>query len=367
MLIILEGPDGSGKTTLARTLEERVRESDPDAKIEVWHRGAPKRHALNEYAVPLFDYRPGRRHHIICDRWHLGELVYSTVRRGGRTTLTPAVDLWLEMFLRSRGAYVVGTDQLIPADYAEVFRRRGDADRLMQLDELDAVRDAYELHADRVDQMIYTPRHVELGDASIQRLWCMTVSEIIQWAADIELRAADLNDLVTYVGPPTVDVLLVGDVRNNRTDVCEDPNRPAFVPYPPTSGDYLATALTIVQHAWRDERRRIGIVNANDVDDVRAAWERVGQPEHVVALGTYAHKTLQRVNIPHGMVPHPQYARRFHHDRVGRYAATLIGAALRRERITSWPASSDARTHAKVTTTSFEPFERRATSRPRAA
>lgn len=333
MLIIIEGPDGAGKTTLAKTLENLIRREEPEAKVEVWHRGAPKSHALNEYALPLFDYRPGRGHHIICDRWHLGELVYSRVRRNGETTMTPGVRRWIEMFLASRGAYVVGIDLMTERDYADVYRYRGDPHIVSQLAELRMVRQMYDELGTHYYFMIGPG--VATDDAETLADFDRSTANVMRAAQRRERAATRLNDFVTYVGDPTPNVLVVGDVRHRVLDVCEDPMRPAFMPYPPTSGNYLMAALEVFARTYG--RHSVALVNANDVDDVRAAWERVGRPSSVVALGTYAHKTLQRINVSHGMVPHPQYARRFHFSQVDRYADALVGAAFRNERITSWP------------------------------
>lgn len=78
MLIILEGPDGAGKSTLAQELAAHLGRTTSD-KVEVWHRGAPTHHPLEEYLLPLLSYRPGTGHHLILDRWHWGEAVYPKI------------------------------------------------------------------------------------------------------------------------------------------------------------------------------------------------------------------------------------------------------------------------------------------------
>src|ERR687897_2440373 len=84
LLVILEGPDGAGKSTLSRELAASLRAAYPADSISEFHKGPPHHHPLVEYEQPLFHYRPGTGRHIICDRWHVGEAVYPEVL--GRAT-----------------------------------------------------------------------------------------------------------------------------------------------------------------------------------------------------------------------------------------------------------------------------------------
>jgi cytidylate kinase len=72
-IIIIEGTDGTGKSTLARELAAMA-----GARTAVFHAGAPMNKAyINEYILPLVIARDGWT--CICDRWHLGEPVWSKV------------------------------------------------------------------------------------------------------------------------------------------------------------------------------------------------------------------------------------------------------------------------------------------------
>lgn len=76
MLVIIEGVDGVGKTTVAEALQGLT-------DGELLHASQPKGDWQDEYILPLDGYHPtmGGRH-IICDRWHLGEMVYGPLYRG---------------------------------------------------------------------------------------------------------------------------------------------------------------------------------------------------------------------------------------------------------------------------------------------
>ena len=107
MLIILEGPDGAGKSTVAGELVKLL-----GSETEILHRGPPTSHLLDEYETPLLSYTPGSGRHIVCDRWHVGEWVYPEVV--GRVSQADGA-LWahIELFLRAKGAIVVFMDATV--------------------------------------------------------------------------------------------------------------------------------------------------------------------------------------------------------------------------------------------------------------
>lgn len=98
MLIIVEGCDGVGKTTFAEKIQEAT-------GGELRHYGPPTRPALREYTEDLDDYGPGEHHHVICDRYHWGELIYGPLYRG-KSELFPHALKTVQDHLISRGAVV---------------------------------------------------------------------------------------------------------------------------------------------------------------------------------------------------------------------------------------------------------------------
>jgi thymidylate kinase len=73
LIILIEGTDGVGKSTLARELAARA-----GSRTALFHAGPPQNKAyLNEYILPLTIATDGWT--CICDRWHLGEPVWSDV------------------------------------------------------------------------------------------------------------------------------------------------------------------------------------------------------------------------------------------------------------------------------------------------
>lgn len=78
MIIIIEGTDGVGKTTIAKAMAEKL-------GYEYRHTGPPTQETWqDEYLYPLVTMR-----HVVLDRWHVGEMVWPAIFR--RESLFPSV------------------------------------------------------------------------------------------------------------------------------------------------------------------------------------------------------------------------------------------------------------------------------------
>ena len=323
MLIIIEGPDGAGKSTLATNLMHALtRLGGKFATIRVIHRGPPTSHPLIEYENPLFDYRPGTGQHIICDRWHLGELVYPHLLKR-RTSYNVAVHRHVDLFLQSRGALVI---------YLEPTRRQV-IDRLAtryasSVQFPDPIEVMTIARWDEVSQLYHSA--LEVSGVKYDD-YCSVdppIESIIDTAAKFEQRTSRLNEFVTYVGPPSPSILLLGETRGVRGRFAEG-LAPAFLPYPSTSGHYLLSHLNVLGFS------SIGLANACDVDDPVALWKALGEPS-VVALGKTASRRCDELGLSHASAPHPQYVRRFHHAYGHLYADVIREAARTNGDLSSW-------------------------------
>lgn len=303
MLIIIEGPDCVGKSTLAQALVRYLSQHYMNAKIELLHRGPPAAHPLDEYEVPLLDYRSSiNDHHIVCDRWHLGEVVYPAVL-GRESVMTEAVLRHIELLLVARGALMV-TITGNPDQIRACVRERGD--ELVTAEHVDAIHSGY------LDAAARTSLH--RIDLDVEHLTTRdTVTAVINEAENAARHTQKFTKFVTYVGPTWPQLLLLGDVRATGADP-DDP-RPAFMPYHATSGYYLFSTLGDAA------RVNIGVANACDVDDVDALWNSLGRPT-TVALGRNARAAVQWADR---VVPHPQWVRRFKHHSIEPYRDAILG------------------------------------------
>ena len=321
MLIILEGPDGGGKTTLANALETQINVDYPDDKVVRLHAKKPTLHPLDEYVKPLTWYRPGKGTHVICDRWHWGEAVYPKIHNRP-TSMDDVVWWYVENYLRRLGAIVALVDP--PTEnYQHTYAERGDA---WDYELLRRTRRYFR-------RVLDTDTYLPAGEHSIS----MSPGKIINDALIGQSKAQPLNSFVTYVGPIRPHGLIFGDVRNSIDTGLE----PAFMPYRDTSGYYLLSAML---ERYRGRMRFVGIANACDVDDPHDLHWMLNEPARAT-LGVHARMRVGRG----GTTAHPQYARRFYHDRRLDYADSIYDALNSRRDSSKWPFSSPGRRGAMYT------------------
>lgn len=77
MLIVLEGCDGAGKSTLIGDIERHL----PPNMTDTEHLGPPGGDPLTECLDAIKLYTPGTGRHLLVDRLHIGEAVYGPIFR----------------------------------------------------------------------------------------------------------------------------------------------------------------------------------------------------------------------------------------------------------------------------------------------
>ena len=291
MILILEGVDLAGKSTVAEALARRL-------KTEVIHHGPPRSDLplIQQYSREIEAYQPGSGQHLVFDRLHVGEGVYGPIKRGS-SLLSEAQFEWFQLLLDSRGAVVIS---MLPP--LEVVRQRylERGDEFVNLDELEEVWRGY-------DQLFGTARVTHTVRDSLDVDWAMGLANIF------ELSVLHLADFPSYGGPPRVPVLFIGDspgraVASYRYSI-------AFGPYPNTCGEHLFRAISKTGLPF------FGLSNSDGVD-VRGLWNALRRPR-VVALGNLASQRLEKARVPHAKVVHPQHAKRFKARERARYVRAL--------------------------------------------
>lgn len=308
MLIILEGADAVGKTHLARALRDAAITRGIRKHVDLKAGPpAPGRTAIQLYEHDLLVHRDAIMDPdtlVIADRWHLGELVYGPLLRGG--TLLDLNELeHIELMLDAVGAlrYLVTVENI--ADLETRFWARG-GDPLVTLAQTTEINRWY----------VYWKR----GQANTER-WRILHSPVNDATAGMILKIANMRSTLvsklvkhpTYVGPPLPRALFVGDVPNG----WQHGDRPvlAFVPEDGNSAAYLLSAM---RHG---NITGVGLVNSADAD-LGPLWVDLGTP-HVLALGKRAAARLLRASVPYDLTNHPQWQRRFKHHELEQYASVL--------------------------------------------
>lgn len=317
MLIIFEGCDGTGKSSLVEAVAAEVKRRHPNDTVDIIHRGPLSRPPLDEYVHDINDYVPGTGRHIIADRWHWGEEVYGPIYRDA-SAATVAQFRWIELWLVARGATVWHVNQ--PLDRLQK-RLQARGEEFLQPQHVETVLGMF---ADIAEKSATHAATVEPeGDVAT------LVARIVNRAEYADNSVEILKNYPSYVGQPLPSVLLVGDKRGGKPPYVTES---AFMPVNGNSGDFLLSSLN--DNWWRS----IGLVNGTEEGDrLPQLIEDLAGPT-VVALGRDASDILLDYGIEHAGVPHPQFVRRFHNKKKLEYGILVREHARTGEMRFSWPS-----------------------------
>lgn len=177
MLIVFEGPDGGGKTTLAKAVERKV-------SGMMVHCGPPvKGFELLNWAMVVDFARTHRP--IVCDRLHWGDLVYAPYREGGQMAIGMDGIENLDRMIAKRGGIIVHVTA-----HPDVLRARDDGDGFIDLEDLSRIRETYRDLARHTPALVYT-YDTSFGFDDFD-VW---VDEIVGAATDEWARAKALRSL----------------------------------------------------------------------------------------------------------------------------------------------------------------------------
>lgn len=293
---VLEGPDGAGKTTLARELAQRY-------QMRWNHFGPPKKPPLEEYLHWLVGLDPD--HHRVIDRFHLGESVYGPIWRG-TLPLTPPILMTIEWALMVRGYTLVHVTQSLRA-LVNAIEERGD--ELVKVEELGKIIEGYwsVMHLSFMDRIVYDWRQGEFNPdertraeerAQLSREYC-------QWVKGYP-GTGSLSPQHIFVGE-RINPNLAEKSRG--------------VPFAcGTAGDWLLHAIW--QNGWQSSCYLTNAKKLNGSEDQVAReirWLRgirrskgLFQPT-IYALGKTAKRVLDSHQLESILIAHPSYHRRFHH------------------------------------------------------
>lgn len=312
-MLIFEGPDLSGKTTLVRR-----------AKDLMHRRRWPRRFGWRDIGVwehgpvsPCYDYvkrymQAAASDLRLADRYALSELVYGPAYRGG---VHPSVTSHLLRVCARRLGARGGATVLVRADEASVARRLAEAkDRRGVMGDLADYRQLSERYRGAVTN------HPAVGQEGLPVLAQLDASdseadvldEAVGWVLDVWQRYLDRATTVRTMVPcgygslfPTL--VLVGDRY-------PEPERPFNRPFDRATGASLF--LTRLLDLAGIGERHLHYVNAwRHSGDVWLEGDHLEwlTPAKVVALGEEAHRRLEELGVDHAEFPHPQHLGRFHH------------------------------------------------------
>jgi len=270
MRIILEGPDGTGKTTLARQLAEKL-------GLKYQHEKIPLDGL--KYYVNLVS---NMEDNIVYDRCYLGEAIYPSVFQDTfRRDLTRGEVHMLEMALVAKGAILIKCLTSIDQEWS-IIRDRGDhliTDRSM----IHRVHHGYLWWFERtlLPGFIYNHTVDSLEDV-LQKV------SIIQATGYGPSRHPGVSGFSS--GSPR---MLVGESRNQGS---------------------LAFTSAVGCSAWFHELLaesgdRYYLTNSDHPTLLEEI--QVVDPIEIISLGQQADFVLTELQVEHTKLPHPQYVKRF--------------------------------------------------------
>ena len=334
MLVIVEGTDASGKTTLVTEIQKQLKDTLKDREIEFFHKSKPeemtRRWVLNDYVVSIensdWTQRTG-----VADRWHWGEVTYAPIKRPESNTdgyglLGVAGWRWVELFLASRGVSQVWLYQPL-----EVIKKRlaVRGDDYVSVDELDQILAQYR----KAGSQTATDFSIIEPDPSSLDKVPELAKKIIDDSYYNMIKTKKLKQFPWYIGQSEPQVLLVGDTQNVKDKYGRETILP-FMPVDGNSGEFLLSSL--VNKFWKT----VGIINVNDphVTEVEELWNVLHRPR-IIALGRLAEKGLKAHGFreeQYVVLPHPQHVRRFFNSRKLDYGHEIFNQAQQYNRESTW-------------------------------
>ncbi len=300
-IIVLDGPDGSGKTTLSNQLVEQL-----GAKyLHLTYRWGPKMDLYHTAAL-FYILREAQKRPVILDRWWMSEVIYANVYRGG--SKWPLLYRALEKAaLRHSIMYVM----CIPSDrdrYVDHFQKLKAERNEMYSDNMEKVYDGYvELNRKLKDQ--FHPHHGTYD-------WMTQGEDVVGFAKSLYEHSYDLRMDNYSVGLVPIDhmnlsgswnyakYLLVGDSQSWVT------RRENFPFARGTTSNWLAQTmetLNVPEH----ELVHINAIHKDQALTDNNIRKAVAKNLRVVAMGDEALEHLIKLRIaPDYVVKHPrEYAR----------------------------------------------------------
>lgn len=311
MIIVVEGPPKTGKTTLAERIAKKTNSSVVRNSIDT-HQGNNLEY-LKAFALSdeIENYDPGSGDHLIFDEYSWVNLAYSQVF--GAKKIMDSTRWFVEARLRTLGAVYVYVNQTPE----EVHRRLYTSNPFVMAPERvrlnsDAICAAYDkVYASANITTCQYPKY-DMG-------------EIVTAAQRLAAHATTVSKWPGYIGHAAPKALIID------TEV-----KFGFGPCVPLQGSGMRYLLENIDPTLRDS---LGYVNTALMtpESIFELHEAIGSPP-VVVLGQELSRNLCFMGLHHSAVPSPKFVRRFHTKPTagGQYGALIAKAIEVQDNYFDW-------------------------------
>lgn len=289
-VIILEGPDGAGKTTAADQLVKMG--------WRYFHEGPPPKDQdrIEYYAGKLWKAL-NARHDIIYDRFHLGEMVYAPIARHEDLFGYYGMKMFRRIFWAqpARCVVVLPDYQVCHANWKKKYDQRND-----YLMDSAKFRDSYYRFMGLAS---YHERYDYQND-----LWGFKIDQLL----DSMTRRLPAG----VIGHPRAKFLIVGE-RTNKTATdfpfINSHNSSRFLNDALWEAGYQEEDMAFTNsYTWRGKVRNIAAVR-NHLSNLQV----------VLAFGQHAHDECVYRDLPHEKLVHPACFFRFHQKKRAEFVKRL--------------------------------------------
>lgn len=287
MLIVVEGPDKTGKTTLCKAIEREL-------GFKYKHFSAPKGSPADEYIDFLLDLKEP----TVCDRFHLGELVYGPMFRG-KAGITPLELVTIERVMRLKQTIIVHavTNMKLANQRLDVSTEHEVVDKPQNL----AAAEGFA----RVVPLTNAGPVLRYDGSSLDNLRVMI--------EQIRVIIASWTEQNAYTGIGTIagsKLVFVGEAVNKNV---------TWRGLPFDRGNSSQFLLDVFQAAGIPEKA-VYICNADKLTAKEMSALVLGGRTTFFTLGRKADLKLRKFgSTDHYALPHPQFIKRFHYNRQGKY------------------------------------------------
>jgi hypothetical protein len=282
MFIIIEGADKTGKTTLANAIVKKF-------GCKYVHFGKPKKRAATEYA----EYLLSTNENQVCDRFHLGELVYGPIFRGG-AAIDDVEFATIERLLRLKQAILIQTTTDVTLANSRLAVSTQD-------EAVDSKQNQVAIRGFKQVIKRSNLQHIIKYDGSNYDNLNQLLSKLVVLKYSVERDQALIQNFCTGIGTPSgKKIVLVGESVNKNITWLNLPFDKGF------SSQFLLDSLK----AANVPEHLVYVCNADKLTSHEL--ELLTHDKTLfITLGNKANTRLNHFDIPHSALPHPQYVKRF--------------------------------------------------------